>query len=64
MIIEVSPKDNCADCVFCSEMIFCNLLDGEHIEFDDKFEKASDLFCPLRCGDPVGVTDKVKVVKR
>ena len=62
MIIEALPKENCADCVFCSEMIFCNLRDGEHIEFDDKFERANDWFCPLR-NDQIIVTNKVKVLK-
>lgn len=64
MIIEVLPNDDCSNCVFCEEMIYCALLNGEHIEFDeDKWGKAKESFCPLsNVSRPV--TDEIRVIKR
>ena len=64
MIIEVSQKDDCSNCVFCEELIFCSLLEGEHIDFvNDKWGKAKESFCPLT-NKTKNITDKIKVIER
>ena len=49
MIIEVKPVDNCSDCVFCEEGIWCKLMDGEHIDYD--YENGQYQRIPMRWND-------------
>lgn len=63
MIIEVTEPNECSDCVFCEELIYCGLRDGDHIEFDNEYSKAVPSFCPLQ-NQNMKVTNKVKVIER
>lgn len=64
MIIEVLPKDDCSNCVFCEEMIYCSLLNGKHIEFvNEAWGKAKETFCPL-INKGKNITDEIRVIER
>ena len=64
MIIEVLPQNNCMDCVFCEEAIYCKLMDGEHIDYDYDNGREVASFCPFINPQMVSeMTNKVKFVK-
>ena len=64
MIIEVDAKENCSDCIFSEEFIWCGLRDGDRIIFDEESYGMPDKdFCPL-LNSKIEITDKIKVLKR
>lgn len=64
MLIEVNQKNDCSDCVFCQEGIYCGLLDGEHIDYDYENNRMVASFCPIINPEMRDkITDKVKLVK-
>lgn len=63
MILEVKPVDDCCDCVFCEELNYCKLKDGEHCNFDYLNERYVATSCPL-INKTESVTDRVRIIER
>lgn len=59
MIIKIDHKEDCSNCVFCEEAIYCSLKDGD-LCYSKDFEKR---YCPIDDKE-IPITEKVTIVER
>ena len=61
MIIKVKPVEECNQCVFCDDFIFCSLK-GDSLDYDFDNKRYFASFCPLLHPEEPVKSDQVEVI--